>query len=132
MKFNPWIVFAVVAVCVGIGVGIHAQSAMGISPGGALSTCPAPAAKALIFCNVAGDTANPDGAYVSANGATYMGPLAPATASGVTSFNKRTGAVLPAANDYTYSQLSAPPTTITCTTFTQSNTGAVGSGCTIK
>ena len=37
-----------------------------------------------------------------------------------------------AANDYSYSQLSSPPTTISCTTAQQSNSGLTASGCTIK
>lgn len=68
---------------------------------------------------------------LAANGgafAAYPG----AQAIGVTSFNGRTGAVVPTANDYTYAQLATPPSTQNCTTATQSNIGLVTSGCTFK
>ena len=78
-----------IAICVTIvitviltAVVLHSQSSVTISPGSTLSACPAPVAssKALIFCNVAGDSANPDGAYVSANGAAYFRVTTGATA----------------------------------------------------
>lgn len=128
MKKYAWITFFGVLV---IALG-YAQSSLSISPGSTLASCPAPSAKALIFCNVAGDPSNPDGAYVSANGAAYSQVSQGAAQSGVTSFNKRTGAVVPAAGDYSYSQLASPPTTVTCSTFTQSNSGVTMSGCVVK
>jgi len=97
-----------------------------------LSGCPAPAAKTVIQCSVASDPANPDGEYVSANGAPYF-KVAASVATGVTSFNTRVGAVVSVANDYSYAQLSAPPTTIDCATWTISQGGHLtGSGCVIK
>jgi hypothetical protein len=54
-----------------------------------------------------------DGIWLSINGAAFT-QLGAASAVGVTSFNGRTGAVVPSANDYTYSQLASPPTTINC------------------
>jgi hypothetical protein len=117
-----------------VAAWLYAQSSLSIAPGSTLASCPAPSAKALIFCNVAGDTANPDGAYVSANGGAYFRVSAPSS-GGVTSFNGRTGVVLPASGDYKYSQLSGSPTSINCTTATIS-TGSTGtlnaSGCTIQ
>jgi len=70
--------------------------------------------------------------YVALNGGPFQKATA-AVASGVSSWNGRTGAVLPAANDYSYSQLSGKPTTVSCTTYTISNTGGISfSGCTIQ
>lgn len=128
MKYNPWLVLVLVflAIAAGLRAGreVWAQSALGVQPGGVLSSCPAPAVKAMIFCNVSGDTANPDGAYVSINGGAYAQIQVGQTAAGVSSFNKRTGAVVPATGDYGFSQLSGQitaaqmPATTTCT-FTQ-------------
>ena len=51
-----------------------------------------------------------NGVYAWQNSTTGWFPLAPATSAGVTSFNGRTGAVVPAANDYAFSQLSGVAT----------------------
>lgn len=56
---------------------------------------------------------------IAVNGGAFV-QMPMSSAGGVTSWNGLTGAV-------TYA-----PTTITCTTFSHTNTGAVGSGCTIK
>jgi len=124
---------AVLILLVAFGLVLsHSQSSLSISPGSTLSACPAPAAKALIHCNVAGDGSNPDGDYVSANGAAYF-LVSKVGAGAVSSVFGRTGAVTASANDYKYSQLSSPPTSITCTTFTISNSGGlVATGCTIQ
>lgn len=137
MKYKPWIVlfFAFLLMTAGMRAGkeLWAQSALGVQPGGVLSSCPAPVAKAMIFCNVTGDPANPDGSYLSMNGGAYAQIQTGAAAAGVTSFNKRTGAVLPTTSDYSYSQLSGPPTTLNCTTASLTTTGGlVASNCTIK
>jgi len=104
------------------------------SPASALSGCPAPAANFMNFCQVTNDPSNPTGVYVTANGAAYF-LLKPAGSAGVASFNGRTGNVLPATGDYSYSGLSAKPTTITCTTA-QISAGGTGnftaSGCSIN
>ena len=74
--------------------------------------------------------------YVRYSGAAYQ-LLVPAASpsGGVTSFAARTGAVVPAANDYSFSQLASPSTTLSCTTA-QLSSGSSGtltaSGCTIK
>ena len=114
-----------------------AQSSLTVSPGGTLASCPSPSAKALIFCNVAGDAANPDGAYVSANGASYF-RVGQSQAGGVVTFNGRAGNVLPATGDYTYSQITGTPTSptkLSCSTA-QISTGSAGtltaSGCTFQ
>jgi len=54
-----------------------------------------------------------DGLWQSLNGSPYtqLGVAAPA---GVTSFNGRTGAVISVNGDYSFSQISAPPTTVNC------------------
>ena len=123
------VIFASILVAV---VALFGQSSLSISPGSTLSACPAPAAKALIHCNVAGDGSNPDGDYVSENGAAYF-LVSKVGAGAVSSVFGRTGAVTASANDYKYSQLSSPPTSITCTTFTISNSGGlVATGCTIQ
>lgn len=123
------VICAAILVCWSILAG---QSALTVSPAGLLSACPTPSAKALIFCNVAGDSGNPDGAYVSANGAAYFKVGASAGGGGVTSYNGRTGAVTPQSNDYSYSQLSGKPTTLACTTASHNNGGFSASGCTIQ
>src|SRR5579863_126235 len=53
-----------------------------------------------------------DGLWQSLSGAAYT--QIGGGAAGVTSFNGRTGAVLPATGDYSYAQLSAPPTKVNC------------------
>src|ERR1019366_2852730 len=131
MKMNKqaWIT-AIVTGIIFVVAGMFAQSSLTVSPAGTLASCPTPSAKALIFCNVAGDPAATDGAYVSTNGAAYF--LVPKSGAGsnVATVFGRTGNVLPAAGDYSYSQLSAPPTKVSCSTASHSNTGLTASGCT--
>lgn len=114
-------------------IGVKAQS-MGVSPSAAttLAGCPAPAANFMNFCQVTGDPANASGAYVTANGAPYFLLKASAGTAGVVTFNGRSGNVAATANDYSYSQLSGKPTTISCSTSSQSNTGFTASGCSIN
>jgi hypothetical protein len=133
MKMNKqaWITAIVVGI-IFVVAGMFAQSSLTVTPGGTLASCPTPSAKALIFCNVAGDPAATDGAYVSTNGAAYFAVPKSGAGGGVSSFAGRTGNVLPAQGDYSYSQLSAPPTKISCSTASQSNTGFIASGCTIN
>lgn len=50
---------------------VKAQT-ISISPGVTLASCTSPAAGSLRQCNVSGDPLNPDGLYVSANGAAYF------------------------------------------------------------
>lgn len=90
-----------------------------------------PAVNSLLFCNVANDGANPAGLYVSANAAAYF-LVSKSGTGGVATFNNRSGNVLPAQDDYTYSQLKSKPTTISCATSSQSNTGFTASGCVIQ
>jgi hypothetical protein len=62
-----------------------------------------------------------DGLWVSLNGAAYAQIT---VTSGVTSFNGRTGAVLPAVGDYTYTQISGTPPSAAVTSV-NGKTGAV-------
>lgn len=96
------------------------------APTGALSTCPTPVAGANILCSVT------DGYYASISGAAYAKINVGTQQAGVSSFNGRSGNVMPAANDYKYSDLANQPTSLTCTTGTAGNTGIAGSGCTFK
>ena len=115
-------------------VGLSGQSSLSISPAGTLAQCGLSATGELRICNVANDTANPTGAYISANGAPYF-LVSSAAVAGVTSFKGRTGTVVPATGDYRYDMLSAPPTKISCTTasLTAGSAGKFdGSGCTIN
>lgn len=115
-----WLLLALFAGC--FVDRLVSQSSLTMSTGSTLASCPTPvsSSKALIFCNVAGDASNPDGAYVSANGGAYS-RVSSGGAGGVGSFNGRTGNVLPASGDYTHAQISgqitaaAMPTTQTCT-----------------
>lgn len=109
----------------------NAQS-LGVNPTTILSSCPAPQAAWLYICQVANDPANPAGAYVTANGAGYFLLQKAGGSGGVASYNGRTGNVVPTTNDYSYSQLSGKPTTISCSTSSQSNSGFTASGCTIQ
>lgn len=123
------VVLTVVVFAVLIAIDAHSQSSLTLSPGGLLSACPLPSvgSKALVFCNVANDPANVDGVYVSANGAAWFRVAnAAVTTPDVKSFKGRTGDVLPAQNDYSYSQLSSPPTKISC------NVAALSTGTTGK
>ena len=132
MKYNAtvWRLVSNTPVTIFIGLlliaaALWAQNQFAVTtPPGAVTGCPTPVAGMNILCSVT------DGYYASISGAAYQ-PIN-ATAGGVTSFNKRTGAVLPVVGDYSYSQLSSPPTTIACTTSSQSNTGLSASGCVIK
>lgn len=120
------------ALILGIAVLAFAQTYGNVAFGPiapALSNCVAGSASNVTFCAVGTGPSN-YALYVSYNGAAYQ-LLVPAGA-GVTSFNARTGAVLPATGDYNYSDLKNPPTTISCTTSSQSNSGFTASGCTIK
>jgi hypothetical protein len=97
-----------------------------------LSSCPKPTVNTVIQCSVANDPANPDGVYVSANAAAYF-KVGAVVATGVSSFNTRTGAVVSATGDYSYAQLSSPPTTLDCSTWSVAQNGHLSaSGCVIK
>ena len=50
----------------------------------------------------------------------------------VIAFNGRSGNVLPAADDYKYSDLANKPTSISCGTATHSNTGFTASQCSLQ
>ena len=108
------------AICL-VAVGIHAQnpaltpSTLTI-PAAVLHTNCAVSSGATVYC-FAGD-----GLWISLNGAAFTQAGSGGGTAGVTSFNGRTGAVVSAANDYSYAQLSAHPTAINC--------GATG--CTIQ
>jgi hypothetical protein len=96
------------------GVTVHAQSGqlfyMAPASGTTTTNCGTPASGSTPpLCGVA------TGWYVW-NGTAWV-QLGTVTASGVMSFNGRTGAVVPAAGDYSYSQLSSPPTSVTAGTF---------------
>lgn len=97
-----------------------------LTQNGALTSCQSPAAGFNGVCAVT------DGYYVTINGAAYIKIPLTQGAGGVQTFNNRTGNVLPAAGDYSYSQLQGQPTKISCTTSSQSNTGFTASGCTIQ
>jgi hypothetical protein len=134
MKTPQWIMASAFFVFAAWGfASMFGQSSLTVSPSGTLASCPAPSSKALIFCNVAGDPANTDGAYVSTNGAAYFLVTKGGAGGGnVATVFGRTGNVLPSQGDYSYSQLSAPPTTLSCSTASHSNTGLTANGCTIK
>src|SRR6185369_13416878 len=110
------------------------QSSLTLTPGSTLASCAPPSPKALIFCNVAGDPANPDGVYVTANGAPYFrvdnAAAGSPSASGVASFKGRAGAVVPMQGDYKYAQLALRPTKLTCTTASITAGKFNGTGCT--
>jgi hypothetical protein len=125
------VITLLVVVGFSFGVYISGQSSFTITPGGTLALCPAPSAKALIHCNVAGDPSNADGDYVSANGAPYF-QLQKAGTGGVNTVFGRAGNVVAAPGDYSYSQLTAPPTKISCSSATHSPSGFVASGCVIN
>ena len=97
------------------GITVHAQSGqvqfLGAASGTTLAAnCPTTPTTPSI-CVVGG------GVYIWQSSTTGWFLPGPPTASGVTSFNGRTGAVVPAAGDYSYSQLSSPPTSVTAGTF---------------
>jgi len=71
------------------------------------ASCPAIAAGLTSYCFAS------DGLWQSLNGAAYV-QLGVAAPAGVTSFNGRTGAVVSVTGDYSYSQISSPPTTVNC------------------
>ena len=112
-----------VAITIAVAFAFGQQFAA-TTPSGALTACPAPVSGSNILCSVT------DGYYASIAGGTYV--KISATAGGVASFNGRSGAVAPAAGDYSYSQLSGLPTTLSCTTVSVTNSGLVALGCTIK
>jgi len=119
-------VWIAVAAALVVAVSLAAQQASVSLPSGAVTSCPPPASGQNIVCSVT------DGPYVSVNGAAYVKVTA---SSGVATFNGRSGNVLPASGDYSYSQLNGVPTSFTCTTA-QISTGGSGtltaSGCTLK
>jgi hypothetical protein len=112
MSIRKFAVIILIAVVAGIYLGhqVHAQtpSTYTIVHNGTLANC-APV--------VSGQTQTcfpVDGLAVSLKGAPYVLLPLTVTPTGVTSFNGRTGAVVPAASDYTFAQLAAPPTSVSC------------------
>ena len=103
--YGPWgmLLFVVAVILVSLA---YTQSRLGMAQGGLLSGCAISEAKELAFCNVANDPANPDGLYVSANGAAYF--LVSKQVQG------------------------QQPTTINCSTWQASNSGLSASGCVLK
>ena len=98
-----------------LGDVVHAQTPVALQlTGNAPHTTCVVTLSTTTFCFAS------DGLWQSLNGAAYV--QVGAAAAGVTSFNGRTGTVVPAAGDYAYSQLSSPPTSINCGT----------TGCAIK
>jgi len=77
-----------------------------------------------------------DGVSFSYQGSPFVKVASPTgSITGVTTWNGRTGAVAPIANDYSFSQLSGQPTSLQCSNANIS-TGASGtlsaSGCSFK
>jgi hypothetical protein len=122
MKFPQIAMFVALAVLVLAGgwQAVHAQYESIAGSPMLLSACPAPAAGVIARCDVANDPANPAGEYATANGAPYF-LLQAVAQSGVTSWNTRKGAVVPALGDYPFSLISGQiigtqmPATTTCT-----------------
>jgi hypothetical protein len=104
MKSGITVAIAIFAIVI---AGALAQSISFTQPT-TLAGCLAPAAGALITCNVANDPNNPSGEYISANGQPYF--LVQSQTTGVTSWNTRKGAVMPALGDYSFSQISGTAT----------------------
>lgn len=118
MKSNKWSVLLSLLLMLDIGSRVispvRAQSiGANPSPTTTLAGCPAPAPSFMNFCQVTNDSANPSGAYVTANGSTYFMLQPQAAGGGVTSVFGRTGAVIAMPNDYKYSQISSPPVMVT-------------------
>jgi len=82
------------------------------------------------FTNAMALCATSGGLYYALNGNATFNPVG--AASGVVTFNGRSGPVLPAANDYKYSDLANKPTSLNCSTSNQGNTGLTASGCTFQ
>lgn len=108
--------------------------ALAQTPGSSISVsnstnCAAPAAGIFALCMPKSgggvEYTNNGSAYATAN---FSG----GGAASVTSVFGRTGAVTAEAGDYSYAQLSSPPTTITCSTVTVVDKTLTASGCTIK
>jgi hypothetical protein len=105
-----------VGICILLAAGIvsllHAQSygALGSGPiAPTVANCPAGQTGLAMLCPVGSGTTYQ--MYVSYNGGAY----APLVAAGaVTSVFGRTGAVVATSGDYSYAQLSSPPTTVNC------------------
>ena len=78
-----------------------------------LSGCNPPKQGFIIPCSVGNDPNNTPGEYWAVDGKDYqMMPLGVVQGIGVSSFNGRTGAVIPQPNDYSYNQLANPPTKV--------------------
>lgn len=134
------LVVIAVLVCADIAAhfvpSVHAQSAgvpLQLTVSAATHIACSPVVAATTFCAAA------DGLWQSINGAafTQVGAVAP---TGVTSFNGRTGDVVSAANDYSYAQLSKPPTNLSGCNASVSTSGTTAGtsgslsaqGCVIK
>jgi len=85
---------------------VHAQTAEAATFQGlaAHTTCLTPVTGSYFLCVAS------DGIWVSNNGAAYFQVVASSGTAGVTSFNGRTGAVVPTAGDYSFSLLSGSAT----------------------
>lgn len=110
MKMLRIVVTVVVAVGVGLSLSYLRAQSFGVQPKvQTLAQCVSaqpPAANGLLFCNVAGDSNNPDGMYVSANAQPYFRVAAAVAAPAYTQFS--------------------------CTSGSAGNTGISGTGCTFK
>jgi hypothetical protein len=113
--------------------GVHAQApataGLSLNAATSLSQCPQPAAGSGMWLICPVNATAGGGVYSSINGAAYA--LLGAGAQGVTSFNGRTGAVVSAAGDYSYPQISGTmPFPAGCPVGTVGPAGITfGSGC---
>lgn len=119
----------VLAVLLG-GVILAAQSS---TPSlGVTSSTGAGAACVVVTGATVTECAATDGLWIAIGTGAFQKVLTGTSTAGVTSFNGRTGVVVSATADYSYSQLSGTPTqksSISCTTSNLSNTGLTASGC---
>lgn len=134
----------VITLCVMLALFVH--GAIGQTAGGfvilnaqtSLAGCAWPTSFATVTNGVAVcplNLAGQPGLAIAVNGGAFSQIPMSQASGGVASFNSRTGNVLPAPGDYSYGQISSPPTTLSCTNASLS-TGTSGtltaSGCVIK
>lgn len=132
MKKIFYIISVVTLVFVGYMFGqSYGKLSIGqISP--LVTNCPSPDVGSATFCPVGSGTSFQT--YVSYNGGAYAPLNQPFTVPVTTVFG-RTGDIKAQSGDYNYSQLSSPPTSISCpnASLSSGTTGTLNAtGCTIK
>lgn len=128
MKWSLRLLVVCLAFLVGVLAAQISSPSLGIAGASAATSCTAVTGASVTLCPVPND-----GLYLAVGSGAFSKVATGSTSAGVTSFNGRTGAVVSANGDYSYSQLSGTPIqkpSFTCPTISINNSGmSAGPGC---